>query len=251
MRPGPGRDERVAVDLAVRMVQRHADLLAAVLEAEHLLDDGGSPSAADRSIHASRTSRTRPGGSRLIGVSWSLVKQTTSQRPSPGAARRWRRSRGRRPPRARGSGSRRPPRRSPGRHLGRAGRRDGHSGHSSAGGRWVRPCRCDAMATHSPVSASCRISDAGGSGPAGRGVRRRYAGTGARRGRSRSAPGRRPAWCPSARARCSPMTLPAATPGRPGIIVNQEAGTCIASSSTARAAMDGCPTARPLAPTGR
>src|SRR2546429_401165 len=37
---GARRDERVAVDLAVRMGQRDADLLAAVLEAVHLLHPG-------------------------------------------------------------------------------------------------------------------------------------------------------------------------------------------------------------------
>ena len=37
---GARRQIRIAVDLAVRMGQRHADLLAAVLEAEHLLDAG-------------------------------------------------------------------------------------------------------------------------------------------------------------------------------------------------------------------
>ena len=37
---GPRREVGVAVDLAVRMGQRHPDLLAAVLEAEHLLDAG-------------------------------------------------------------------------------------------------------------------------------------------------------------------------------------------------------------------
>ena len=37
--------------------------------------------------------------------------------------------------------------------VGRPGR-DGHSGHWSAGGRKVRVCRCEAMATHSPSRAS-------------------------------------------------------------------------------------------------
>ena len=35
---GPRRQIGIAVDLTVRMGQRHPDLLAAVLEAEHLLD---------------------------------------------------------------------------------------------------------------------------------------------------------------------------------------------------------------------
>ncbi len=37
---GARRQIRIAVDLAVRMGQRHADLLAAVLEAEHVRDAG-------------------------------------------------------------------------------------------------------------------------------------------------------------------------------------------------------------------
>lgn len=36
---------------------------------------------------------------------------------------------------------------------------DGHSGHRSAGGLYVRVCRCAAIATHSPVNGSRRTSD--------------------------------------------------------------------------------------------
>jgi hypothetical protein len=40
-----------------------------------------------RSTHASMTSRTRFGGSWPNDESWSLVKQTTSQRPTPRSRR--------------------------------------------------------------------------------------------------------------------------------------------------------------------
>ena len=89
------------------------------------------------------------------------MKQTTSQRPKPG------RSSASGAPGAVGGTSRSTAVASEGNRfsktttwyslsgisVGRPGR-DGSSGHSSAGGRKVRDCRCEAIATHSPSSAS-------------------------------------------------------------------------------------------------
>ena len=83
-RAGARRDERVGVDLAVRVVQGHPDLDAPVLEAEHLLHAGqggqlGGP-VGQRVQH-----RARPGPAASVAneASWSEVKQTTSHRPVP------------------------------------------------------------------------------------------------------------------------------------------------------------------------
>ena len=68
----------------MRVVQRDADLLAAVLEAEHLLDAG---------LRRQLRGPVRPGlddGARPVGrevandASWSLEKQITSHRPAAG-----------------------------------------------------------------------------------------------------------------------------------------------------------------------
>ena len=56
---GAWGDVRIGVDLPVRVAQRDADRLAAVLEGEHLLDARKRGSAAVRSAQASITVRAR------------------------------------------------------------------------------------------------------------------------------------------------------------------------------------------------
>ena len=77
-----GRDVRVGVDLPVRVVQRHADRLAAVLEREDLLDageggqgggavgPGGEPFRGDAVPSGAADDRDRPlGGGEQVGES--------------------------------------------------------------------------------------------------------------------------------------------------------------------------------------
>ena len=53
---GDRRHERIRVDLPVRVVQRHADLDAAVFEREHILTSSRAPSALVRSAQTSTMS---------------------------------------------------------------------------------------------------------------------------------------------------------------------------------------------------
>ena len=157
------RDERVGVDLPVRMRERHPDLLAAVLEDEDLVDPRGAESCG--AVHPRlHDRRTRAAARSANAPSWSLVKTTTSHRPTPVAARPTAspaapsgRSRST-AVEATGTGWRRRPPRSRVRHLGGpAGSRRVQSGHSSAPGRNVpRPAGATAMMTHSPISTSHR-----------------------------------------------------------------------------------------------
>ena len=104
------------------------------------------------------TVRTRWGGSAAKVDSWSLVKQTTSVRPSAGA---WRNPSGASTS-SWASGAYEGNRFSKtttsysasGTSEGTLPRPVGHSGHSSFGGRKVRFIRCPATATQSPTSAS-------------------------------------------------------------------------------------------------
>ena len=101
---------------------------------------GSADSSVVRSAHASTTSRACSGFSVANAASWSLVKHTTSHRPTPARESTSGGRSGVAPPdgvhrQATGSGSRTPPRRSPATGSRCAGPPcDGHSGHSSAGG---------------------------------------------------------------------------------------------------------------------
>ena len=105
---GARRDVGVGVDLAVRVVQCHADLFAAVLEREHLFDAGQRVRASVRSAQASTTVRIRDSGSAAKEPVCSGEKHTTSHRPTGHAAvapaRRCSGPRRRDPGRTRGSG---------------------------------------------------------------------------------------------------------------------------------------------------
>ena len=161
------RHERVGVDLAVRVVQRDADLAAAVLEAEHLLDAGQRRTArAVRSAQASMTVRARCGverGERRVVVGGEADDLAAADaRGATGTAVR-RRCRPARPTavmrEATGTGSRTPRRRSraAGISLGTApaaGRAQRALVRAAAGTCAV--LRCEAMVTHSPVSTSKR-----------------------------------------------------------------------------------------------
>ena len=91
---------------------------------------------------------------------WSEVKQTTSHRPLPArvvnsvvtnsSANGPRASDGKRFSNTTTSYD------VAGISVGRSGV-DGSSGHSLAGGRWVRLCRCDATTVHSSITGSNRI----------------------------------------------------------------------------------------------
>ena len=83
---GPRHDERVGVDLAVGMVEGDADLPAPVLEHRHLGDAGPR-----RQLGGAVGPRLDDGAHPLPPswwkwVSWSLVKHTTSQRPTAGTS---------------------------------------------------------------------------------------------------------------------------------------------------------------------
>ena len=161
-----GRHERVAVDLAVRMVDRRPHLAAAVLEHEHVLD----LRPREQRLGARRPRGRRPcapdrgAGSRAT-ASCSGEKSTTSHAPTAGtddaspapagAGRRSRRtpgaSAGQRLVNQRtsyGSGASSPP------------TQNGQPSHGRLGRVW----RWATMLTHSPVSASNRNSPSGRSG---------------------------------------------------------------------------------------
>ena len=164
-RLGARRQVRVGVDLAVRMGQRDADLAAAVLEAEHLLDAGQRRQlggAVGPGLDDGADPVRRSASAKL--ASGSLVKHTTSQRPAPGA-----------------NGHNGSPSTAGGRLLaggqprqrreavlehhhvvvvggdlgGPAGpAASGRAATESGGGRKVRSIRSAAITTHSPVSTS-------------------------------------------------------------------------------------------------
>ena len=157
-----GRDERVAVDLAVRMVDRRADLAAAVLEHEHVLDLGPGeqrlgalgPEVDDLAhlLDAEASRATRRARARTARPRTRRPRARTS-RPRP----RRRRGRSARPARARASGSGTSARRTDRALRGRR-RRTG----SRRSGRFGRAWRWPTMLTHSPVSGSKRSSPSGG-----------------------------------------------------------------------------------------
>ena len=66
----------------MRVGERHADGLAAVLEREHLLDPGQRLQRGGRSAHASITVRARVWARPPNDPSCSGLKHTTSQRPT-------------------------------------------------------------------------------------------------------------------------------------------------------------------------
>ena len=78
------RDERIGVDLPVRMVQGDADLDATVLEREHVLHFGRAPSSRYRSAQTSNSSSMCASGSDPSVARGSCVNTTTSQAPSAG-----------------------------------------------------------------------------------------------------------------------------------------------------------------------
>ncbi len=235
----PRRHVRVGVDLAVRVGQRHPDLLAVVLERKTC----STPSIAPRALRSGRPRRRRPGG-RARGPSSAKTRSCSSGEADDLAAaearaqlgQRVARRRGRHVPLDRrwpatGSGSRRrrPGSRSRGsRWAGRAG--TGHSGHSSAGGRKVRrlPVGGDGdPLAQQRVAAQLRVG----------GDRRQVAGVGRRRAATGS-PSKYRISRPSARRRLVRITAPTLSPavimsGRIGARERREPPTGQAGGSRA------------------
>ena len=137
-RPGPRRDERVRVDLPVRVVQRHADLHAPVLEAEDLLDAGQrgqlGGAVGQRVEHGPHPRRRQRGERRVVVGGEADDLAAAERRAGPATSVGDRPSVGSDPVAER---------REPvlehhhvvvgGRDLGEPVRVDGHSGHSSVG----------------------------------------------------------------------------------------------------------------------